>query len=142
MPSEHQGSCFCGAVRIAVSGVPAGMGYCHCESCRSWSGAPVSAYSLWAHKSVRVIAGKEHVATYFKTTNSERQYCRKCGGHLMMRHPGLKLTNVFAATLPSLDFRPGAHLNYAQTVLPMKDGLPKFMDFPTAFGGAGRIIGE
>jgi hypothetical protein len=25
---------------------------------------------------------------------------------------------------------PGVHLNYAETVLPMRDGLPKFKDFP------------
>jgi hypothetical protein len=41
------GSCFCGAVKIEVSGAPEAMGYCHCNSCRSWSGAPLNAFSLW-----------------------------------------------------------------------------------------------
>ncbi len=36
----HVGSCFCGAVRLEVSGDPEAMGYCHCRSCRSWSGGP------------------------------------------------------------------------------------------------------
>jgi hypothetical protein len=28
-----------------------------------------------------------------------------------------------------LKFAPGVHVNYAETVLPMRDGLPKFKDF-------------
>ena len=35
---SHKGRCFCGAVTIEVTGEPEAMGYCHCESCRSWSG--------------------------------------------------------------------------------------------------------
>ena len=43
----HVGSCFCGAVKLEVTGSPEAMGYCHCSSCRSWSGGPVNAFSLW-----------------------------------------------------------------------------------------------
>src|SRR5258708_37295457 len=42
-----EGECFCGTVKIEVSGDPEGMGYCHCQSCRQWSGGPVNAFSLW-----------------------------------------------------------------------------------------------
>jgi hypothetical protein len=38
----YKGECFCGAVQLEVSGEPEGMGYCHCRSCRSWSGGPVN----------------------------------------------------------------------------------------------------
>ena len=50
--------------------------------------------------------------------------------------------DVFAATLPTLKFSPGVHVNYAETVLPMRDGLPKFKDFPVEFGGSGEQIAE
>jgi len=53
--ATHQGECFCGAVRIEVSGEPEGMGYCHCRSCRSWSGGPVNAFTLWKPDGVRVV---------------------------------------------------------------------------------------
>ena len=36
------------------------------------------------------------------------------------------LVDVFAATLPTLKLSPGVHVNYAETVLPIRDGLPKF----------------
>ena len=138
----YTGSCFCGAVEVAAEGEPVGMGYCHCRSCRSWSGGPVNAFTLWPPQTVTVTKGAEHVATFAKTEISDRQYCDKCGGHLMTRHPTLGVVDIFSATLPDLAFAPGLHINYAETVLPMKDGLPKFKDFPTDFGGSGDTIPE
>jgi hypothetical protein len=142
MNDVHTGQCFCGAVEIEASGSPEGMGYCHCESCRSWSAAPVNAFTLWKPGSVKVTKGAEHLATFEKTETSQRQYCRKCGGHVLTNHPPLGLVDVYAATLPGLTFEPGVHVNYAETVLPMKDGLPKLKDFPTEFGGSGEVVAE
>ena len=136
----HTGSCFCGAVEVEVTGSPEGMGYCHCRSCRSWSGGPVNAFTLWKPEAVKVTSGAENVATFQKTELSQRQYCSKCGGHLMTNHPTLGLVDVFAATIPTLDFVPGVHINYAETVLPMRDGLPKLKDVPAEFGGSGELF--
>jgi hypothetical protein len=60
----------------------------------------------------------------------------------MTNHPPIGLVDVFAATLPSLKFVPGVHVNYAETVLPMRDGLPKLKDFPAELGGSGVAIPE
>jgi hypothetical protein len=138
----YRGACFCGAVEIEAAGEPEGMGYCHCRSCRSWSGGPVNAFTLWKPETVRVTRGEADLTSFQKTEVSDRAWCAKCGGHLMTRHPTLGLIDVFAATLPDLDFQPGVHVNYAETVLPMKDGLPKFRDFPTDFGGSGETVAE
>jgi hypothetical protein len=138
----HAGSCFCGAVQLEVDGEPEAMGYCHCRSCRSWSGGPVNAFSLWRPEAVRITGGEANVATYTQTPLSERKYCTKCGGHLMTNHPPLGMVDVFAATIPTLDFQPGVHVNYAETVLPMRDGLPKLKDFPKEFGGSGEPVAE
>ena len=142
MTKTYQGACFCGAVQIETEGEPAGMGYCHCTSCRSWSGGPVNAFTLWPPEAVKVTKGAEHIATYHKTDLSHRQYCRICGGHVMANHPTISLVDVFAATLPSLKFAPGVHVNYAETVLPMRDGLPKLKDFPSELGGSGIAVPE
>jgi hypothetical protein len=138
--ATYSGECFCGAVKLEASGAPEGMGYCHCRSCRSWSASPVNAFTLWKPDPVRVAEGAELIATYKKTANSERQYCKRCGGHVMTNHPGMGLVDVYAATLPKLKFAPGLHVNYAETVLPMRDGLPKFKDFPAEFGGSGELM--
>jgi len=142
MTETYKGSCFCGAVEIEVTGEPAGMGYCHCESCRHWSAGPVNAFTLWPPASVRVTKGGEHIRQFNMTANSDRKWCALCGGHIMTGHPGLKLVDVFAAVIPGLGFKPGVHVNYSETVLPMKDGLPKFRDFPAEIGGSGEMIAE
>jgi hypothetical protein len=142
MTKTYQGSCFCGAVQIEAQGEPEAMGYCHCDSCRSWSAGPVNAFSLWKPQAVRVVAGAEHLSSFSKTPFSERHYCSKCGGHLMTNHPPIGLLDVYAATLPALEFTPGVHVHYAQTVLPMRDGLPKLKDFPAEFGGSGQQMPE
>jgi hypothetical protein len=73
---------------------------------------------------------------------SHRQFCAKCGGHLMAQHPPLGLIDVFAATIPTMSFKAGVHVNYSETVLPMRDGLPKFRDFPAEIGGSGETVPE
>jgi hypothetical protein len=138
----HRGSCFCGAVEIAVSGEPAGMGYCHCSSCRSWSAAPVNGFTLWPLGAVEVLKGAGLIETFNKTDRSFRKWCKSCGGHLMTEHPHWKLIDVYSAVLHNFEFKPGLHVHYAETVLPMKDGLPKLKDLPTAMGGTGEEVPE
>lgn len=138
----HRGNCFCGTVEFQAQGAPEAMGYCHCSSCRSWSAAPVNAFTLWQPQHVRVTKGAENLGKHAKTETSHRQYCKRCGGHLMTDHPPLGLVDVYAATIPTLTFTPGVHVNYAETVLPMKDGLPKLKDFPAELGGSGVALAE
>jgi hypothetical protein len=57
-------------------------------------------------------------------------------------HPPLKLTDVFAAMLPGLKFKPAVHVNYQEAVLRIKDGLPKMKDFPKDMGGSGATLAE
>jgi hypothetical protein len=122
----YEGACFCGAVQISVTGEPAAMGYCHCESCRSWSAGPVN----------------DKIGTYNQTARSSRKWCKSCGGHLFTEHPHWNLTDVYAATIARFPFKPGVHVNYQETKLPMKDGLPKMKDFPKEMGGSGVVLDE
>ena len=139
---KYSGACFCGAVEIEATGKPEAMGYCHCASCRSWSAGPVNAFTLWQPANVRVTKGADKLGTYEGSETSHRQFCKDCGGHIMSQHPPFNLTDVYAATLPGLDFQPMLHVNYQETVLPMKDGLPKMKDFPAALGGSGIELAE
>ena len=141
-PTSYKGSCFCGAVQFTVSGEPAGMGYCHCESCRTWSAGPVNAFTLWKPESVQMTKGGDNVASYKKTERSVRKWCKTCGGHLMTEHPHWGLVDVYAAVLREFPFKPGIHANYSETVLRMHDGHPKQKDFPKELGGSGVSVPE
>src|SRR5690606_13508031 len=130
MSDTYQGQCFCGAVEIEATGAPFEMGYCHCKACRAYGGTPMMAYSLWQTDSVRVSKGADHLLRFNKTGMSERVACAKCGGHIMVHMPAHGITDIFTGILPTLPFKPTVHVNYESTIFPMKDGLPKFKDFP------------
>lgn len=140
--TAYQGRCFCGAVEFTVTGAPAAMGYCHCESCRSWSAGPINAFTLWQPAALTITRGAEHIRKYNKTDRSGRQWCAKCGGHLFTDHPHWSLVDVYAATIPGFKFEPGVHVNYGETVLRVKDGLPKLKDLPAEMGGSGAAVAE
>ena len=60
----------------------------------------------------------------------------------MTNHPGMKLTDVYAAVIPDFPYQPGVHVHYQETVLHIKDGLPKLKDVPADMGGSGLTLKE
>ena len=140
--SSYKGRCFCGAIEILVSGEPAAQGYCHCNSCRQWSAGPINAFTLWPVAAVKVVKGADKLRSFNKTPRSERMWCGTCGGHVMTEHPEWNLIDVFAATIVEFPFTPGVHVHYAETVLRVKDGLPKQQDLPPPMGGTGTLLPE
>lgn len=139
---SYRGSCFCGAVEVTVTGEPAAMGYCHCDSCRRWSAGPVNAFTLWDPAAVRVTRGTDQLGSYSKTPQSHRKWCKACGGHVLTEHPAMGLTDVYAAVLPDFEFAPGVHVHYQEAVLRIHDGVPKLKDVPAEMGGSGESIAE
>src|SRR6266853_1778081 len=86
----YKGSCFCGAVQFTVSGEPAAMGYCHCESCRSWSAGPVNAFTLWKPDAVKFTRGADlHRASRHGT---HRRVCGKHSGFSVPRRRPCQLS--------------------------------------------------
>ena len=140
--SKYKGSCFCGTVQFTVTGEPLGMGYCHCESCRHWSASPVNAFTLWKPEAVEVTQGADQIGSYNKTPMSYRKWCKNCGGHLFSEHPTKGFTDVYAASIPAFPYQPRVHVHYGETVLHIKDGLPKLKDIRKERGGSGITLPE
>jgi hypothetical protein len=139
--ATHLGTCYCGAVEIEATGDPIDMGYCHCDACRKYSTAPVSIFTLWKPDAVKVTKGADSLGKFKASDISDRRYCTKCGGHVMIDHPSLGLADI-RVSLSNFTFRPTVHLNYEDKVLPIKDGLPKMKDFPKEIGGSGQTMPE
>jgi hypothetical protein len=89
MAETHMGRCLCGAVEIEMRGDPLEMGYCHCENCRHYSAAPVSAFTLWKKENVNVTKGEKFLGRFKSSEISKRRYCAKCGGHISVEQPTL-----------------------------------------------------
>lgn len=155
---RYEGSCACGAVRVTVSGNPRAAGYCHCESCRRWHTAPVNAWASWPGDAVTITQGEEelvqfdayrlrqfddHEATGDQGSVNCRCACRRCGAGVMNRRKD-GITVVYPSALCDSGFRhePMVHIHYQERVLDVQDGLPKFADSPTEFGGSGEMIDE
>ncbi len=138
----RRSGCLCGAVKLEHTGEPAVMAFCHCESCRRWLGAPVHAASLWPAANVKVVQGRDKLGLYKRTEASHRQFCMKCGAPVIIEHPALGMVDVPAGQVEGLAYQPTLHVHYGEKVLAVKDGLPKFKDFPKDFGGSGDMLPE
>lgn len=138
------GQCFCGAVRIRIDGTPTVQVYCHCESCRAWSGQPVTACVLFEHDDVHFVQGLDHVHRFSKKGDPEegKFSCTRCGGSIGTFIPRTRQFDIFAGLLKDFTFQPTAHINYGEGVLHVRDGLPKFRDMPARAGGSGALMDE
>ncbi len=78
---QFEGGCLCGAVRFVASGPPKGVYWCHCQSCRRHSGAPVSVFVNFERAAYRVTKGE---ISKFESTpgRTTRGFCAKCGSTL------------------------------------------------------------
>ncbi len=91
---------------------------------------------------MKITKGADNIDTYNKTPNSFRKWCKTCGGHILADHPGMGLIDVYAAVIPDLEFKPGMHVHYQESVLHIKDGVQKFKDLPEQVGGSGEVIAD
>ena len=89
---------------------------------------------------LKVPQDADKVGAYSKTPQSERKWCKACGGHLMTAHPHWDLIDVYAAVIPEFPFEAAVHVNYQETVLPITDGKLKLKDLPAEMGGSGVAL--
>ena len=83
-----EGGCLCGAIRLVASGRPKGVYWCHCQSCRRHSGAPVSVFVAFEHSAYQMTKGE---ITKFDSTpgRTRRGFCSRCGSTLTCESAGL-----------------------------------------------------
>jgi hypothetical protein len=99
------GGCMCGAVRYEAVGEPTGVIYCHCESCRRHTGAPVSALAGFRRDSVRFTQGERK--QYASSVGVGRGFCAECGTTLTWEGDGEELGPLIEIHMGTLD-DPGA----------------------------------
>ncbi len=133
------GRCYCGQARITVTGMPRVSGYCHCQSCRRWHAAPITAWCSWPTDVVRIEG--ETITTKHDPV-SQRVSCAVCGGGLANHKPEWNVSVVYVALLEGFEFRPTHHVHYGERVLDVADGLPKYVDLPGKLGGSEEMVPE
>jgi hypothetical protein len=75
-----EGGCLCGAVRYVATVEPIDVAWCHCQSCRKHSGAPVSVFVAVRREAYTVTKGE---VTRFNSSPGRWQgFCARCGSTL------------------------------------------------------------
>ena len=109
MSDKHEGGCLCGAVRFEVSGPAKWTAYCHCQSCRRHTGAPVSAFAGFERAQVRMTG--DAIAAFESSPGVTRGFCARCGSTISYegdRWPTEFHIHVGAFDAPE-DFPPAGH---------------------------------
>jgi hypothetical protein len=78
---QFEGGCLCGAVRFIANGEPVGVYWCHCQSCRRHTGAPVSVFVAFEPRAYTVTKGE--IAKFDSSPGRTRRgFCARCGSTL------------------------------------------------------------
>jgi hypothetical protein len=80
MSDRTEGGCLCGAVRFVATGEPIGAAWCHCQSCRKHSGAPVSVFVAYKRDAYTVTQGE--ITKFNSSPGRLRGFCARCGSTL------------------------------------------------------------
>ena len=131
------GGCMCGAVRYQASAMPFASDYCHCDSCRRSSGAPVTAWMDFLTEQVSI---QGEIAEFKSSEKIYRGFCPHCGSRLSFRHEDY--SNYTTLTVTSLDspnlVSPTYHIFTEETPtwLTITDDLPRYLRGQPSYSGS------
>lgn len=74
-----QGQCFCGAVRYRLAPPTDFAGHCHCQSCRSATGAPMVSWTSVPNEQFELLEGQERLRIYPSSPQVAWEFCSRCG---------------------------------------------------------------
>ena len=102
------GGCMCGEVRYRLTPLAAEVDYCHCDMCRKWSGAPVSAWAQVPASQFRLTKGT--ATPYVSSKIGIRYFCPTCGTSIFMTDEAGSGVGVMLGTLDDQEaLQPVAH---------------------------------
>ncbi|MEP1208466.1 MAG: GFA family protein [Rhizobiaceae bacterium] len=134
---NHEGGCYCGAIRYRISATPAWSAHCHCRSCQLALGGAFVTWAKVAADEFAIIKGT--IKTVEKTPGIQRGFCADCGTSLTysaqseVEGQDWSADAWFSATTlddPSIA-EPKSHVftDHQQNWIRLNDGLPTFPQF-------------
>ena len=91
--------CLCGSVKITANQVNPKFSVCHCETCRTWGGAPFFAVQCGTDVTIE---GKGNIKVYESSTWASRGFCSECGTHLFCQFKKTGEYNMPVGLFPNL----------------------------------------
>ncbi len=99
MTNSEKTSCLCGAVQITAEKINPKFTVCHCQSCRTWGGAPFFAVQCGTKVE---IDGSDKVKEYDSSAWASRGFCTECGTHLFFKFKESGEYNMPVGMFPNL----------------------------------------
>lgn len=122
-----EGGCYCGDLRIRVTGRPIYVSYCHCRDCRKSSGAPVTVFVGYRAEQVET---RGEPGRYNSSPGIRRSFCTVCGTPISYEDD--RLPEEIYLTVGVFDepeqFKPWLHGWTSQSLswLRTEDDLPRY----------------
>ncbi len=123
------GSCLCGAVRYAITGVLRDVILCHCVMCRKTHGH-IGAYAATAKTALQLTESRG-LRWYASSAIARRGFCGECGSTLFWEPASKDYTAVAAGTLESptgLETTLQIHVDSAGDYYHLDDAIPSRRD--------------
>jgi hypothetical protein len=150
---KYRSECWCGAVAFELHGDPLDAKHCHCRQCQRLHGAPFQWAVLFAKTACRIVKNENNALHFFSTQTfvpplpcaltltacrrkNDRHHvpckvsCNQCRAPLF--DEGRAMVLVYPSTIRfeddqvPRDFQPTAHIFYAERVMDVADGVPKW----------------
>lgn len=127
----RKGGCLCGKVRFEVTGRPLLVEFCHCQSCRKASGAPIFAWAAFAVSAFGFSSGAPK--TRLSSPGVTRGFCGDCGTPLTLQDE--RFADEIYVALAAFDdpesFEPAFHIwrSHRLPWLETADDLPRYRRF-------------
>ena len=127
------GGCMCGTVRYQTKGNPNRTLHCHCQSCRSHTGAPMATLAVFRVDQVNFIGADRKV--YKSSPGVARTFCANCGTSLTWETVFGDEGALCAIHISSFDdpeaLVPTAHSFYSERIswFDIADALPRHEGF-------------
>jgi len=126
------GGCMCGAIRYEAKGPPRDVAFCHCNSCRKHTGAPVTAYVAFDREWVEFTRGDRKL--YESSPGVYRAFCGECGTSLTWEAPSSSIPGRYTlelhiCTLDDPDaLVPESHVFHGERIswFDVHDTLPRY----------------
>lgn len=74
----YLGSCYCGGVKIKISGEIKSIIHCHCSKCRKSSGTAYATNGVVNINNFEIITGSELISKFGKVVGKYRHFCSQC----------------------------------------------------------------
>lgn len=95
-----EANCLCGSVKVTAKIIDPKFTVCHCQSCRTWGGAPFFALKCGTQVNLE---GEDKVKMYKSSSWASRGFCRKCGTHLFFKFKETGEYNMPVGLFPNLE---------------------------------------